>query len=144
MLGFHLERTTVHRHLLYTGHINSPGLDLKWLLIGLDPIPHRTPFCHTDDMILTEEDVESTQGAKRICNPIGGTTIWTYQCPGALDSSFICIKRWPNWSSLEREAHWSYKHFMSQYRGTPGPRSGSGWVGEWGSVWGNFRIALEM
>jgi hypothetical protein len=21
---------------------------------------------------------------------------------------------------------------MPQYRGTPGPRSGSGWVGEWG------------
>jgi hypothetical protein len=26
--------------------------------------------------------------------------------------------------------------------GTPGPRSGSGWVVEW--VWGTFGIALEM
>jgi hypothetical protein len=34
---------------------------------------------------------------------------------------------------------------MPQYRGTPGPKSGSGWVGEWGGrVWGTFGIALEM
>jgi hypothetical protein len=24
---------------------------------------------------------------------------------------------------------------MPQYRGTPGPRSRNGWVGEWGVVW---------
>jgi hypothetical protein len=29
-------------------------------------------------------------------------------------------------------------------RGTPGPRSGSGWVGEWGGVWGTFGIAFKM
>jgi len=34
---------------------------------------------------------------------------------------------------------------MPQYRGTPGPRSGSEWVGEWeGRVWGTLGIALEM
>jgi hypothetical protein len=34
---------------------------------------------------------------------------------------------------------------MPQYRGTPGPKNGSGWVGEWGGgVWGTFGIALEM
>jgi hypothetical protein len=34
---------------------------------------------------------------------------------------------------------------VPQYRGTPGPRSGSGWVGEWlGRVWGTFGIAFEM
>jgi hypothetical protein len=33
---------------------------------------------------------------------------------------------------------------MPQYRGTPGPRSGSGWVGEWVGVWGTFGIAFEM
>jgi hypothetical protein len=35
---------------------------------------------------------------------------------------------------------------MPQYRGTPGPRSGSGWVGEQGGgrVYGTFRIAFEM
>ena len=27
---------------------------------------------------------------------------------------------------------WSYEDHMSHYRGTPGPESGSGWVGEWG------------
>jgi hypothetical protein len=34
--------------------------------------------------------------------------------------------------SVEREAHWSCKLYPPQYRETPGPRSGSGWVGEWG------------
>jgi len=35
---------------------------------------------------------------------------------------------------------------MAQYRGMPGPRSGSGWVGEQGRgrVNGIFRIAFEM
>jgi hypothetical protein len=33
---------------------------------------------------------------------------------------------------------------MPQYRGTPGPRSGSGWVGEWGDGMGDFGIALKM
>jgi hypothetical protein len=47
--------------------------------------------------------------------------------------------------SVEREAHWSCKLYMPQYRGTPGPRSGSGWVGEWGErAWVTFGIALEM
>jgi hypothetical protein len=77
---------------------------------------------------------ESTQGAKGNCNPIGGTTLWTNQYPGALDSSCICIKRWPSRPSLEREAHWTRKLYMPQYRGTPGPKRGSGWVGVWGWV----------
>jgi hypothetical protein len=37
--------------------------------------------------------------------------------------------------------------YMPQYRGTPRPRSGNGWVGERGGgevVWGTFRIAFEM
>jgi hypothetical protein len=33
---------------------------------------------------------------------------------------------------LGREAPWSCKLYMPQYRGMPGPRSGSGWVGEQG------------
>jgi hypothetical protein len=53
------------------------------------------------------------------------------QYPGALDSTCICIKRWPSWPSLEREAHWTCKLYMPQYRGTPGPKGGSGWVREW-------------
>jgi hypothetical protein len=48
--------------------------------------------------------------------------------------------------SLEREAHWTCKLYMPQDRGRPGPKSGSGWVGELGggSVLGTFWIALEM
>ena len=38
---------------------------------------------------------------------------------------------------MEREAHWSGKLYMPQYRGTPGPKNGNGWVGEWGGV-GDF------
>jgi hypothetical protein len=41
-----------------------------------------------------------------------------------------------NRPSGEREAHWSCKLYMPKYRGTPGPRSGSGWVGEQGGVEG--------
>jgi hypothetical protein len=87
---------------------------------------------------------EITQGAKGNCNPIGGTTIGTNQYPGALVSSCICIKRWPSWPSLEREAHWTCKLYMPQYRGTPGPKRGSGWVGDGGWGWGTFGIALKM
>jgi hypothetical protein len=40
--------------------------------------------------------------------------------------------------SMEREAHWSCKHYMPQYRGMPGPRSGCGWVGEWEGDYGGL------
>jgi len=60
------------------------------------------------------------------------TTLLTNQYSGALDSSCICIKRWPSRPSLEREAHWTGKLYMPQYSRMPGPKSGSGWVGEWG------------
>jgi hypothetical protein len=30
------------------------------------------------------------------------------------------------------KAHWTHKLYMPQYRGKAGPRSGSGWVGEFG------------
>jgi hypothetical protein len=39
---------------------------------------------------------------------------------------------------VEREAHWTCKLCMPQYRGTPGPKSGSGWVGEWVGGMGDF------
>jgi hypothetical protein len=35
-------------------------------------------------------------------------------------------EKWPN--------HWTCKLYMPQYRGTPGPKRGSGWAGEWGWV----------
>jgi hypothetical protein len=63
--------------------------------------------------------------------------------PRAHVPSCICIRRWPSRPSLEREAHWSCNLYMLQYRGTPGPRSGSGWVEELGGM-GDFGIALEM
>jgi hypothetical protein len=34
--------------------------------------------------------------------------------------------------------NWSCKLYMPQYRGTPGPRSGSGSVGEWGAAYGEL------
>jgi hypothetical protein len=47
-------------------------------------------------------------------------------------SSCICSRRWPSQPSLGREAPWSSKLYMPQYRGMPGPRSRSEWVGEQG------------
>jgi hypothetical protein len=41
-------------------------------------------------------------------------------------SSCICSRRWPSQVSLGREAPWACKLYMPQYRGTPGPRNGSG------------------
>jgi hypothetical protein len=29
---------------------------------------------------------------------------------------------WPSRPSLEREAHWTHKLYMPQYRGMPGPK----------------------
>jgi hypothetical protein len=46
----------------------------------------------------------------------------------------VTSERWPSRPSLEREAHWTCKLYMPQYRGTPGPKRGSGWAGEWGWV----------
>jgi hypothetical protein len=47
---------------------------------------------------------------------------------------------------LGKEVPWYCKLYLPQYRGTPGPRSGSGWIGEWVGerVWGTFGIAFEM
>jgi hypothetical protein len=61
--------------------------------------------------------------------------------PGARVSNCICIRRWPSWPSVEREAHWPCKLYMPQYRGMPGPRNESGWVGDWGGgVWATLWI----
>ena len=47
--------------------------------------------------------------------------------------------------SLKREAHWTCKLYMPQYRGTPGPKKWE-WVGRevGGRVWRTLGIALEM
>jgi hypothetical protein len=42
--------------------------------------------------------------------------------------------------SLEREAHWTCKLYMPQYRGMPGPKkkNGNELVGKWGEGMGDF------
>ena len=71
-------------------------------------------------------------------------TLWVEQqyeltsTPSDCVSSCICSRRWPNRPSLGRKAPWSCKLYMSQYRGTPGPKSGSGWVEELGEGMGDF------
>ena len=72
-------------------------------------------------------------------------TLWVEQqyeltsTPRAPVSSCICSRRWPSQPSLGREVPWYCKLYMPQYRGMPGLRSGSGWVGEWvGERVGNF------
>jgi hypothetical protein len=65
--------------------------------------------------------------------------------PRARVSSYICIRRWPSWPSVEREAPWLCKLYMPQYRGMPGPRSGSGWVGERvGDFWDSIGNVNEI
>jgi hypothetical protein len=48
------------------------------------------------------------------------------------------LRRWPSRPSLGREAHWSCKLYMPQYRGTPGPRRGSGLLLVVGGGYGDF------
>jgi hypothetical protein len=70
------------------------------------------------------------------------------QYPGALDSSCICIKRWPSRPSLEREAHWTGKLYTPQYRGMPGPKKWE-WVGrgvgggKGGDFWDSIGNVIE-
>ena len=52
--------------------------------------------------------------------------------PGVLVSSCICSRGWPSWPSMGGKAPWSCEDHMPQYRGMPGPRNGSGWIGEQG------------
>jgi hypothetical protein len=61
----------------------------------------------------------------------------------------MCIRRWPGQPSMETEAHWSCRLYMPQYRGMPGPRDGSGWVGEWvgegvGDFWDSIGNVNEI
>ena len=59
-------------------------------------------------------------------------------------SSCICSRRWPSQSAIiGRRSPWSYKDYMSQYRGMPGPKRGSGWVGDWGVGMGDLWDSIE-
>jgi hypothetical protein len=79
----------------------------------------------------------------------GTATIWVEQqceltsAPGARFSNCIGIRGWPGQPSVEREGHWSYRLYMTQCRGMPGPGSGNGGGGV-GRVCGTFGIALEI
>jgi hypothetical protein len=65
--------------------------------------------------------------------------------PGARVSSHICIRRWSSRPSVEKEAHWLCILYLPQYRGTPGTRSGSGWVGEHvGDFWDSIGNVNEI
>jgi hypothetical protein len=113
----------------------------KWMLTVSYWMNHRAPSGGVR---------ESNWGGEGICNPIGGTTIWTNQSrphpySRARVSSCIWIRRWPSHPSVEREVHWSCKLYMPQYRWTPGPRSGSGWVGEYvGDFWDSIENVNEI
>jgi hypothetical protein len=73
----------------------------KWMLTAIYWTEHRVP---------TEVARKRTQGIKRVCSPVGGTTIWNNQYPqsslglnhqpkkthgGTHGSSCICSKGWP-------------------------------------------------
>jgi hypothetical protein len=53
-----------------------------------------------------------------------------------LKMSFISLNNYR--PSVEREAHWTCKLYMLQYRGTPGPKSGSGGKESEGEGMGDF------
>ena len=61
-----------------------------------------------------------------------------------LVSSSICSRRWPSQPSLGREAHWSCKLYMHQYRGKARAKKWEGGRRVEGRAWGTFGIALEM
>ena len=74
----------------------SAWLIQKWVFTVIYRVEHTAPNGGAR---------ESTQGAEGVCNPIGGTTIWTnrYPPPPSCVSSCICSTGWPSWSSVGRE-----------------------------------------
>jgi hypothetical protein len=68
----------------------------KWMLTVIYWMEHRSP---------NESSRESTQGAKGVCNLIGGTKIWTNQhSPRACVSSCVCSRGWHIRPSMRGEA----------------------------------------
>jgi hypothetical protein len=89
---------------------------------------------------------ESTQGAEGICNPIGGSTIWTNQYPREL----VSLAAYESEDGLVghqwKESPIGLANFICLSTGEcQGQEVGVGWWGSgWGSMWGTFGIALEM
>jgi hypothetical protein len=82
----------------------------KWILTIIHWTEHKVP---------NEGARERTQVAEGVWSPIGGTSIWTNQCPqsslelnhqskkthgGTCGSSCIYSRGWPSWSSMGGEA----------------------------------------
>jgi hypothetical protein len=89
---------------------------------------------------------ESTQGAKGICNPIGGKTIWTNQYP--LD--LMSLAPYVSEDGLVGH-HWEERGPLD-LQTLCASVQGNAWAKKWewvssgvgGRVWGTFGIALEM
>jgi hypothetical protein len=108
------------------------------------PIPHR--FYHNCSVVQLEvRNGDSTRGSFIVENSFHypGFFVNLNEFANALSNS---MKNW-GWNfdgdCIESVDCFSCKLYMPQYRGTPGPKSGNGWVGEWGGR-GTFGIALEM
>jgi hypothetical protein len=89
---------------------------------------------------------ESNQGAKDICNPIGGTTIWTNQYPPELVSLAAYVSEDGLVGHQWKESPIGRANFIWLSTGEhQGQEVGVGGLGSgWGSGWGTFGIALEM
>jgi hypothetical protein len=89
---------------------------------------------------------ESTQGAKWICNPIGGTTIRTNQYPLELMYLAAYVSEVGLVSHPWKERPIGHANFIYLSIGEcQGQEVGvGGWWSRWGSMWGTFGIALEM
>jgi hypothetical protein len=114
----------------------------KWMLTISYWMEHRAPNGGAR---------ESNQEAKGICNPIGGTTLWTTQYPPELVSLAAYVAEDGLVGHQWKERPIGHANFIclstgecqGQEVGVGGRRSG--WVGSGGeSGWGTFGIALEM
>jgi hypothetical protein len=78
-------------------------------------------MCLLGPCLVSQETAISGSFQQTLASVCNGVIVWRL------------IMGWiPSRPSLEREAHWTCKLYMPQYRGTPGPKSGNGWVGELG------------
>ena len=85
---------------------------------------------------------ESTQGAKGICNPIGGTTMCTNQYPSELMSLATYVSEDGLVGHQWKERPIGCANFICLSTGEcQGQEVG---MGGWVSGWGTFGIALEM
>jgi hypothetical protein len=101
----------------------------KWMLIVSYWMDHRAPNGGAR---------ESTQRAKGICNPIGGTTIWTNQYPPEL----ISLAAYESEDGLVghqwKERPIGRANFICLSTGERQGQEGD-WVGSgWGSMWGTL------